>query len=111
MLYLILSNKHVVDMNDMIEIGKVPGKVMSAYFQQKVENLTEKFQNFSYTQTTAPKKKSSGGKKNGKEDKEEKSIADEVPDAYFKVSIRFYGPEYVSNSTLVFPPVGKHIPL
>lgn len=90
-------------MHESIEIGKVPGKVMSEYFKSKVESLTARFQDFAYENTAPPKKK--------KTEKGDKSIAQapEVPDSYFKVNIQFFKYTEPSGGALAYPPIGKHI--
>ena len=97
-------------MHDAIEIGKVPGRVMSETFKYRVENLTASFQNFTYDNTSAPKKK--GNKPKEKGDKgimEMAEVPEGPPEAYFKVAIQFFGSEYDSTAPLVYPPIGKHI--
>lgn len=108
-------------MHDSVEIKKVPGKVLSNTFRDKVEGLTSSFQSYSLENTDPPKKSRNKDKKGkGAAPEKPKSIADgdptifnpedQPPQPYFSVKIQFYGNESNDPSlAIVYPPLGKHI--
>jgi hypothetical protein len=98
-------------MNDAIEIKKVPGKVLSTSFRDRIEHLTARFHNYALENAAPPKKGANRGSASFRKGKvEEPAQPEEAPQSYFAVKIQFVNDgSGETGSHVVYPPLGKHI--